>query len=138
MFSQKNIQHTETYFLHFSFNSFKLNSANMDQRILIITRVELWYTTEYLNYGAIPGFVETMTPLQKEHFAHDTSKGIFLNVNLFILIHIWLEFIPKGPTDNKLALVQVMACHQTGNKLLTKPMMTLATHAICCHWATMS
>ena len=42
--------------------------------------------------------------------ADDIFKGIFLNENDRILIQISLKFVPRGPVDNKWALVQVMAC----------------------------
>ena len=35
-----------------------------------------------------------------------------------ILVEISLKFIPIVSINNKLALVQIMACHQTGNKPL--------------------
>ena len=36
-----------------------------------------------------------------------------------ILIQIWQKFVPKGPIDNKWALVQVMAWRRMGNKPLS-------------------
>ena len=39
------------------------------------------------------------------------SKLILLNENGCSLIHIVLKFVPMDPTDNKLALVQIMAWH---------------------------
>ena len=33
-------------------------------------------------------------------------------------------FFPKGPIDNKLALVQIMAWHGIGDKPLSEPMLT--------------
>ena len=42
-------------------------------------------------------------------------------------------FVPKGPTDNNLALVQVMASHRTGNKPLSEPMLTQFTDAYMLH-----
>ena len=41
----------------------------------------------------------------------------------FILIQISLKFVPEGPIDNKIALVQVMSWRQIGDKLLSKPMV---------------
>ena len=38
-----------------------------------------------------------------------------------------LRFFPKGPIDNKSTLVQVMAWHQTGDKLLPEPLLTQFT-----------
>ena len=37
---------------------------------------------------------------------------------------ISLNFVPKGPTDNKPSLVQVMAWNRIGDKPLHEPMMT--------------
>ena len=61
------------------------------------------------------------------------SKCIFLNGNVRILIKISLKFIPKGPIDNKLVLVQVMAWRQTGDKPLSEPMLTQFTDAYMRH-----
>ena len=48
----------------------------------------------------------------------------FFNENVWISIEISLHFISKGPIDNKPALVEVMAWHQTGDKPLHEPMLT--------------
>ena len=50
-----------------------------------------------------------------------------MNEKFCILIRIALKFIPKGPIDNKPALVQVMAWHGTGNKPLPELMLTQST-----------
>ena len=34
-----------------------------------------------------------------------------MNENICILFQILLQFVPKGPIENKPALVQVMACY---------------------------
>ena len=39
------------------------------------------------------------------HFADDIFRCIFVDEKLCILIKISLKFVPKGPIDNKLALV---------------------------------
>ena len=39
------------------------------------------------------------------YFAEDILKCIFVNKNV-CFIHISLNFLPEGPTDNKSALVQ--------------------------------
>ena len=56
--------------------------------------------------------------------ADDIFKLIFLNENSKILIEISPKFVPRSPIDNKLALVQVMACHQFGTKPLPEPVKT--------------
>ena len=58
------------------------------------------------------------------HFADDTFQCISMNENVWIFIKTSLQFVPKGQTDNKSALIQVMACHCKGNKPLLEPMLT--------------
>ena len=43
-------------------------------------------------------------------------KYTFFHANGCNLIGVSLNFVPKGPVDSISALVQVMACRQTGNK----------------------
>ena len=65
------------------------------------------------------------------HFADDSFKCIFLNENVWIQIEISLTFVPKGPINNILALVQIMAWRRPGDKPLSEPMtVSLPTH-IC-------
>ena len=52
-----------------------------------------------------------------------------MNEKIFILIQISLKFVPKGPIDNKAALVQVMAWRRTDDKQLPEPMLTQFTDA---------
>ena len=67
----------------------------------------------------------------RRHFADNTFKCIFLNENVWILITIWLGFVPKGPINNIPALVQIMAWWRPGAKPLSELMMVrLLTH-IC-------
>ena len=61
----------------------------------------------------------------------DIFKCIFLNENVWISIKISLKFVPKGPINNILALVQIMAWRHPGYKPLSEAMMfNLPTH-IC-------
>ena len=60
-------------------------------------------------------------------------KCIFLNENFRISIQISLKFVPKGPIDNKSALVQVMAWCRTGDKTLPEPVLTQFTDAYMRH-----
>ena len=50
-----------------------------------------------------------------------------------ISIQILLRFVPKGPINYKLALVQVMAWRLAGNKQLPEPMLVLFTDAYMRH-----
>ena len=54
-----------------------------------------------------------------------------------ILIRISLNFVPDGPIDNKLALVQVMAWRRTGDKPLSEPMLNQFMDAYVRHWGEM-
>ena len=65
--------------------------------------------------------------------ADDIFNCIFLNENDRILIQISLKYVPKIPIDNKLALVQVMAWRQAGDKPLPKPMITQFIDAYMWH-----
>ena len=62
------------------------------------------------------------------HFAADIFIRIFLNETFCISIQISMEFVPKGPLDNKCARFQVMAWLRTGGKPLPDPMLTHFTH----------
>ena len=67
------------------------------------------------------------------HFA-DIFKWIFLNENIWILIKISLNFVPKGRINNIPALVLIMAWRWWGDQPLSEPMMvSLLTH-ICITW----
>ena len=54
-------------------------------------------------------------------FTDDIFKYIFMNEKFCILIQISMKFVSKGRIDNKTALLQVMACRRTGDKLLPEP-----------------
>ena len=65
------------------------------------------------------------------HFPDDIFKSIFLNENVWISIKISLKLVTKGPINNILALVQIMAWRRPGDKPLSEPIMiNLPTH-IC-------
>ena len=76
--------------------------------------------------------VNTLRPKQNgRQFADDTFKRISLNENVRISIKISLNFVPYGPINNILALVQIMAWRRAGDKPLSEPMLVrLPTH-IC-------
>ena len=96
-------------------------------------RLEIEKGTSYHIYIYI--LPELISPWANgQHFTEDMFKHIFLNENLCILIKISLKFVPKGPIDNKSALVQVMAWRRTGNKLLPEPMLPSSPMHICSTW----
>ena len=76
--------------------------------------------------------VNTLRPRRnRRHFADDTFNRIFVDENIRISIKISLKFVPKGPINTILALVQIMAWRRSGEKPLSEPMMvSLPTH-IC-------
>ena len=58
------------------------------------------------------------------HFADDSFKLIFTNEKFCIVIWISPKFVPKGPLDNKSALILIVAWRQTCDKPLFEPMLT--------------
>ena len=73
----------------------------------------------------------THLPLDKMAaiLADDIFKCIFLNEN----DSNFTEICPRTPTDNKAALVQVMAWRRTGDKPLPEPMLTQFTDTYMRH-----
>ena len=61
------------------------------------------------------------------------SDDPLLNEKFCILIRISQKFVPRGPVDNKWALVQVMAWRWTGDKPLPEPMLMQFTDAYMQH-----
>ena len=56
-----------------------------------------------------------------------------MNEEFSIFIKISLKFAPKEPIDSNLALIQIRAWHQIGNKPLSGPMLTQFTDAYMRH-----
>ena len=74
----------------------------------------------------------TLGPKQnRRHFPDDSFKCIFLTGYVWISIKISLKFLPKGPINNILALVQIMAWRRPGDKPLSEPMMDILLTHIC-------
>ena len=53
-------------------------------------------------------------------------------------MYISATFVPRGPMINKFALVQVMACHQTGAKSLPELKVTQFNDAYMRHHPSIS
>ena len=77
----------------------------------------------------------TNLPLDKMDaiLADDNFKCIFLNETDRVPIRISLKFVLKSPTDNTLALVQVMAWGPTGEKPSPAPLLNQFTDAYMRH-----
>ena len=76
--------------------------------------------------------LNTLRPRRnRRHFSDDIFKCILLNETVLISIKISLKFIPKGPINNILALVQIMAWRRPGDKPLSEPMMIISLTHIC-------
>ena len=74
----------------------------------------------------------TLRPRQNgRHFSDDILKCIFMNENIWISISILLKFVPEGPINNILALVQMMAWRRPADKPLSEPMMISLPTRIC-------
>ena len=80
--------------------------------------------------------VNTLRPRQNVcHFAIFTCN--FLRENICNLVEISPKFVPKGPTDNNLALVQIMIWHIAGDKPLPELWYHMAPlgHNELTHWS---
>ena len=67
----------------------------------------------------------TNLPLDKmAAFSQTTCSNAFFNENIYISNKISLNYIPWGPIDNILALVQIIAWRRPGDKTLSEPMLT--------------
>ena len=76
--------------------------------------------------------INTLRPRQNgRHFADSIFKCIVLNENVWIPIKISLKFVPKGPSNNIPALVQIMAWRRPGDKPLSEPMVVRSLTHIC-------
>ena len=74
----------------------------------------------------------TLRPRQNgRHFPDDIFKLIFLNKNVGISINISLKFLPKGPINKILELVEIMAWRRPGKKPLSEPMVVSVLMHIC-------
>ena len=93
--------------------------------VTILWLVKLSIDWGHLNY---PWHIEIEA---KWHFADNILRCIWLNENFVILTQISLKFIPKGPIDNKPALVQIMAWHCSGSKPLSEQILTWSLMHIC-------
>ena len=56
-----------------------------------------------------------------------------MNEKFCFLIQISLKFVPKGPINKILALVQIRAWRLQGDKPLSEPMLTQFTDAYMLH-----
>ena len=90
-------------------------------------------TSHNSTYGVSYGMlINTLRPRQNDrHLADDSFTCIFLNENFQISNRISLKFVPKGPINNKPALVQIMAWRRPGDKPLSEPMMVRSVTHIC-------
>ena len=60
----------------------------------------------WLEFHLRQSYINFSSPGQNgHHFVDDVHRCIFVNKDLCILIRISLEYVPKGPIDNKPALV---------------------------------
>ena len=86
-----------------------------------------------MHHWALLWLTNSSPPGQNGRHLADIFKCIFLNENDKILIQISQKLVPRGPVDNKPALVQVMVWRRTGNKPLSEPMMFQFTDAYMWH-----
>ena len=93
-----------------------------------------WVNAEYFDMKPAPipmlTYLNSSPPGQNgRHYGRRHFQRHFHEWKLYISIRISLKFVPKGPIDNKSALVRVMAWRRTGDKPLPEPMLTQFTDA---------
>ena len=93
-------------------------------------------TNYYLNQCwprcLMPLWMNTLRPRQNGgHFADDIFKCIVLNESVWISIKMPQKFVPKGPINNILALVQKMDCRRPGDKPLSEPIVVRLNTHLC-------
>ena len=88
------------------------------------------YETTYVFANLLFVCVDALRPRQNgRQIPDDNFKCIFwMKIYKF---KISLKFGPKGPINNIPALVQIMAWHRQGDKLLSEPMMDNSLTHIC-------
>ena len=94
-----------------------------------ILRYEKRCISTYRSWNNRAAIVETMFsyfPFRGQHF-----QMHFLERKSCALIAISLNFVPRGPYDNKLAWVQVTAWRRTGDKPSSEPMLLGSMTHIC-------
>ena len=70
------------------------------------------------------GVMGSIVSRQNDHnFADHLLKIILLNENCFCFDMIFKKYVPNGPINNTLALVQITAWHSTCEKSFYEPMM---------------
>ena len=100
-------------------NAFLLQiSALCERWWLALNEKHHWNNAFYASWMSMLWIVvNTFRPRQNGHeFADHIFKLIFFDEIFCILIEIWLKVVPRNLTDNKWALVQTTAWHQTGGK----------------------
>ena len=76
--------------------------------------------------------IDKLRPRQNgHHFPDGIFKCILLNENVWISIKISLKYVPKGPINNILSLLHIMAWRRLGEKPLSGPMMVRSPMHIC-------
>ena len=86
-------------------------------------RQQLHDMDKWLQPSQLQQQINTLRPRQNGCHFPDIFKCIFFKENVWILIKMWLKFVPKSPVNNIPSLLQIMAWCQTGNKPLSEAMM---------------
>ena len=106
IWSQQNIGHTKTDVLIWYMQSFIVI-------ISVLFKLQWW-----------------VSGLDQDVISVICARLRYIIFNLYILIHISLNFLPKTPTDNiKSSFVQIMAWHRSDDTPLSKSMMEYFTDA---------
>ena len=96
---------------------------------MLLVRMYVTHTEKVTRCNELVYFTSLRPRWYGRYVPDDTFKCIFLDEKIWNSIKISLKFVPKGPIDNNLALVQIMAWHWAGDNQLSVPMVViLPTH----------
>ena len=109
---------------HFGTFHVQLETGNKDE----LKEEEL---VKVVGFNKVVAIITLRMGQDSRHFGRWHFQMQFVNENVLISRKISLNFVPKSPIDNKSLLVQVMACHRTGDKPLSDPIMVKLLMHIC-------
>ena len=101
-----------------------------------ICQILMWFEKSYMYFCHIENFAYGENNERSFSNPHPWTKWPPFGQRTFLNAFSWIkscefqfEFFPRGPADNKWALVLVIAWRWTGDKPLTEPILTQCTDA---------
>ena len=94
----------------------------------------MFYGMKWLNHAQLQRRLTHLLLDKMSAISKTTYSDAFLWMKGFVfLLKISLKFVLKGPMDNSLACIWIMAWRRIGDKPLSEPMLTQVTDAYMWH-----